>query len=440
MRTRAASLRARHTASVVLAFLLAACRTPASLPVPSRHELVERKTLHFAILEDYEPGDSAAVAADIPLFHELGITSWRGSIGWDDVQPARDEWRMAWVRRFAAQMQRGGIEIRPYLAYTPEWAGVGRRADGQAWNDPPRSLDAWGTFVDSVARALAPFPNVRSLEFYNEENVSLWWDGGVAEYAPVLARGTATARRVAPRLQLLLGGMVWPDVEWVEASCAASAVDVVPFHAYPETWTPESVTVENYLAGYPAFVVAADSACGRRPIWINETGFATTRGRTELEQASWWARAIATFAATPRVEHNGVYEIRDLHPASDVIGDAANYHLGLTTVDRRRKLAFHTVQRMVALLAGELEVRDAVLEAAPAGVHRHVFARPDGRQVLVAWVPAGDSARSMAFPVIGGGELREYGLDGRVARSARGRSSGPIALSPGIPRVFELVP
>lgn len=416
---------------------------PAARAAPAPAEVGETKTLTFAILEDYEPDvDSAALAADIALFHELGITTWRGSIGWDDVQPRPGEWNLAWLRRFARQMQAGGIELRPYLAYTPEWAGVGRTDDGHAWNDPPRELDRWGELVDSVARTLSAFSAAKSLEFYNEENVPLWWDGTAAEYARTLARGTAVTRAVAPRLQLLLGGMVWPDAEWVEVACAASPVDVVPFHAYPETWTPESVTVETYLADYPGFLASADTACGPRPIWINETGFATTKGRTERDQAAWWARAIATFAAAPRVEHIGVYEIKDLEPSADVIGDAENYHLGLTRVDRRKKEAFFTVRRLVALLAGEITVRDAVLPPAPPGVHRHLFARRDGRQVLVAWVRRGVPATPLALPGVARGfTVREYGLDGSLLPGA-GQPSDEltITLAPGVPRIFELVP
>ena len=86
------------------------------------------------------------------------------------------------------------------------------------------------------------------------------------------------------------------------------------------------------------------------PIWINETGFATVPGKSERDQASWWVRAIATFLAHPRVEHIGIYEIKDLSPGKPVIGDAPNYHLGLTRADRTKKLAFYTVDLLTDLL------------------------------------------------------------------------------------------
>jgi polysaccharide biosynthesis protein PslG len=122
----------------------------------------------------------------------------------------------------------------------------------------------------------------------------------------------------------------FPDGEWIEAVCAGGRsgrrVDVIPFHAYPETWTPENVTVENYLGAQFAagFVSSTDAACGRKRLWINETGYATLPGRTEEDQARWWIRAAATFLAQPRIDHLGIYEIKDLRSNREAIGDAPN--------------------------------------------------------------------------------------------------------------------
>ena len=110
--------------------------------------------------------------------------------------------------------------------------------------------------------------------------------------------------------------MVWPDAGWTDAACAAAHVDIVPFHAYPETvrWTPESVTVETYLHDYGSadFLPVERSACGRARVSINETGFATVGGKTEQDQAMWWARAIPTFLSAPAVEEIGVYLVEVL--------------------------------------------------------------------------------------------------------------------------------
>jgi hypothetical protein len=450
--TRRRFARWRRISSGGALLLLAASCTPAvqsppasAAPIPGAY----RKVVSFSILEDYDKGESLAeVERDFALFHELGIPTWRGSFGWDDYEPEPGRFDFAWLHEFAGAAARAGITLRPYVAYTPEWAAVGGR-DADAWNDPPRDLDAWTRFVRTLADSLSRHANIRSYEIYNEENVRQWWDGTAAEYAAVLGAAATAVRSADPDAAVLLGGMVWPDADWADAVCSVGdnggGIDVIPFHAYPETWTPDSVQVENYLGA----TIAADfdAACGRKPIWINEAGFATTPGRSEREQAAWWARAIATFAAHPRIEHIGVYEIKDLPPGAPVIGDAPNHHLGLTDAGRRKKLAFHTVALLVRLLADDtLAVADSALvvegkDGAGAATYAHLFLRDDGRQILLAWAKGRVRTVRIRLPRAARRALA-WALDGRSTPYRRfdGRVLDDVRLAPGDVRIFEIVP
>jgi polysaccharide biosynthesis protein PslG len=446
--------------SAIAASVAAGCARPAPVPRPTPAGAEPAtgasgpftKRLSFAVLEDYDKGeDLRDVARDFELMKELGVRTWRGSFGWDDYEAARGKYDFAWLHQFADLAAQHGIALRPYLGYTPEWAGAGRKADSAVWNDPPARLDDWARFVDTIARALRRHPNVLSYEIYNEENVKLWWDGTVAEYNDVLRRGATAVRAGDPDAAVLLGGMVWPDVDWLEATCATHAnaplIDVVPFHAYPETWTPDSVVVENYLDPSYAryFLPTVDGECGGKPVWINETGFATTPGKTERQQAEWWARAIATFVAAPRVEHIGIYEIRDAPQDRPVIGDAPNYHLGITRRDRTKKLAFHTVKLLTRLLGVDsVTVADAELTIAVTGgqrgaLYHHLFRRPDGRQVLVVW----DKRESPTLRIaLGrrGATATEYSLDGAGTPypAFDGQALTDVRLTPGAVRIFEI--
>jgi hypothetical protein len=401
------------------------------------------KPLSFSILEDYDKGESLdEVGRDFALFRELGISTWRGSFGWDDYEPDEGRFDFGWLHQFVTAAARAGITLRPYVAYTPEWAAGGAQdRDGAPWNQPPRSLAAWSRFLTALAQELRHHPNVKSVEIYNEENVAQWWEGTAAEYARVLA----AARPLKDRFSILAGGLTFADRDWVEAVCgdanAAAAMDVRPGHADPETWTPPGVTVENYLGRTfdREFAPAVDRACGPTKIWVNEAGFATTEGRSETQQAAWWVRAIATFAADPRVEHIGVYEIKDLRPDRPAIGDAPNYHLGLTRVDRSRKLAFATVQTVVSLLGQDgIATRDAstyVRRRGNAGeFHAHAFQRHDGAVTLIVWNRTAPDAVTLRLP--SATEASEYRLDGSRQRLTPGR----IDLREGIPRIVHLVP
>jgi polysaccharide biosynthesis protein PslG len=409
------------------------------------------KPVSFAILEDYDKGfDLSVVARDFALFRELGIPVWRGSFGWDDYEPEAGEMDLAWLEKFVGLADTMGISLRPYLGYTPAWAARPGK-DDHAWNDPPRRLADWENFVTRLATRLREHSSIRSYEIYNEENVQLWWEGTSRDYAEVLERGAAAIRRADPDAQVLLGGMVWPDTEWLEAACRGGGApfDVMPFHAYPETWTPDSVTAENYLGdGYREdFLPQADEQCGRKPIWINEAGFATTPGKSEEEQAEWWARAFATFLAAPRVEHIGIYEIRDQRQGTPVIGDAPNYYLGLIRTDGTPKLAFHTVKLLVALFGSDsITVADGKLGVRVAGgkpgeLHHHMFIRPDRRLLLFVWdrtgspiidLELGRAGRRVTAHAIDGSSSTWPNTDGRVIRGVR--------LERGRVRIFSVDP
>lgn len=443
--------RFRISILTAVAALVCAC---APLVAKTAETATFAKRVSFAILEDYDKGeDLREVARDFALMNELGITIWRGSFGWDDYEPQRNRYDFVWLHRFVGLAARHAIRLRPYIGYTPAWAGAGRLDDSAVWNDPPVQVTDFGRFVSRLAGALRRHSNILSYEIYNEENVQQWWDGTVAEYNHILRVGAEAVRTADPDAQVLLGGMVWPDLEWLEATCVtfenAQRIDIVPFHAYPETWTSDGINVENYLdESYRRyFIPMVRGECGGTPVWINETGFATTPGKTERQQANWWARAIATFVADSHVEHIGVYEIKDAARDQPVIGDAPNYYLGLTYHDRRKKLAFHTVRLLVSLLdVAPLTVADAELmvsvTAGKAGrLFHHLFRRPDGRQLLVVWDKRGTPTLEIRLRH-GGSSAIEYALDGSASpyEYFDDAALNNVRLSAGEVRIFEIRP
>src|SRR5918999_3386288 len=169
---------------LLLVALAAACARgrPAQPSAPAE------KRIAFSILEDYDKGeDLAEVGRDFDLFRELGVTTWRGSFGWDDYEPTRGAYDFEWLHRFAELAASRGITLRPYIGYTPEWA-AGGGADADDWNDPPRDVEDWYRFVRALSSALRRHRNIVSYEIYNEQNVRQWWDGTPEAYERVLRR------------------------------------------------------------------------------------------------------------------------------------------------------------------------------------------------------------------------------------------------------------
>ena len=435
----------RQVWAAVFVVALLLCRLPAlSSTQPSTG-----RRLTFSILEDYDKNEALTeVEKDFTLFHELGITTWRGSFGWDDYEPSRGTYDFEWLDRFADLAEHDGITLRPYIGYTPAWAAAGGQ-DQDAWNDPPRDMNDWEAFVRALAAAMRRHHNIASYEIYNEEDVPQWWDGSAAQYAEALERAARAIGDASPGTPVLLGGMVYPDAAWIHRVCgdahAANRFAIVPFHAYPETWTPADVDLEHYLGPRfdAGFASAVDRECGRKPIWINETGFATVDGRSEHDQAEWWMRAVATFASEPRVEHIGVYEFKDLRPDAAAIGGTPNYHLGITRADRTRKLAFQTVKDLAGFFGDEqVSVDEGVrVTGGTDDLYTHALRRDDGREMVFLWT----KHAAATVDIHAAARFRaaiEHHLDGGTSPVSKfdGSVLTRVKLDAGHPRAFELVP
>ena len=409
------------------------------------------KSVSYALLEDYDKGtDLKQVALDFQLMRTLGIDTWRGSFGWDDYEPQRGVYDFGWLHSFAQLADRYGIKLRPYIGYTPDWAAAGGR-DKNVWNDPPRKVQDWFDFLYALTRAMSVHSNILSYEIYNEVNDSTWWDGSASAYNEILRAGADAIRRGDPHAQVLMAGMVYPDYGWLSQICEdygnAAVFDIVPFHAYPETW--ETSTVETYLDAqyYERFVPEVEQQCKRQPIWINELGFATTKGVTERQQAYWWARAFAAFLSDAHIQELGIYQIRDVAKGHDVIGGVANYHLGITRQDRKQKLAFSTIEMLVKLLkpgiitTADNDVIATVTSGRPVELHYHLFRRPDGHQILFAYDKRGNPTVSLTLSRRGSKAI-SYSLNGKAHsfRDFDGNTLARLKLAPGQIFVLEILP
>jgi polysaccharide biosynthesis protein PslG len=410
------------------------------------------KKVSFALLDDYDKGqDLHQIEADFNQMHELGISTMRCSFGWDDYEPEAGQYDLAWLKQFVALAQQHQITIRPYIDYTPKWAGKPGK-DNEDWNNPPANQQQWHDFTYQLVSALREHPNVPSFEIYNEENAPFWWDGTIQQYMETLKTASEAIRAANPRAQVMLGGFVFPDDQWLEPIVSAGYsryYDITPFHAYPETWSPPGVTVENYLGRqYHDFFVPQNNTMGdAKPIWINEMGFATSPGKTEQQQANWYARAVSTFLADPSIVHLGFFELRDNRQDKPVLGENENYYLGLTYADGRKKLAFHTVKMLMTLLnVGELTTADhevaVVVTAGQEGeLYRHLFKRRDGSQVLFIWDKTQSPTVQISLTTRGTRATR-YLLDGKTMGFAGydGKSLSRVSLQPGEVAIFRIEP
>ncbi|UCE07640.1 MAG: beta-galactosidase, partial [bacterium] len=384
-------------------------------------------------------------ALDFQLMNELEITTWRGSFGWDDYEPVQGQYDFAWLHDFANLADQYGIMLRPYICYAPEWAGDGM------WNSPPNDFENWYNFCYNLATAMSIHPNILSYEIWNEENVQSWFDGTVDQYKELLLQGATVIRTIDPSKEILLGGFTEPDHEYLNELTSAGYAqfyDITPFHCYAETWTYPNVYMENYLGDdYLNLFVSNNNDVGEgEPIWVNEIGYATYY-KTEEDQANFMCRAISALLADAEVEHIGWYEIKDLPEGSPIIGDEANYYLGITYTDRTKKLAFYTLDMLTDFFDGntittaDAEVTVTRTSGRSKKQYYHLLKYQDDSQFLFVYAKDNDCTVNIELTTPGTIAYK-YELNGSssVYSSFDNNTISNLELTKGNVALFKIVP
>ncbi|MCJ7750277.1 MAG: hypothetical protein MUQ65_04170 [Armatimonadetes bacterium] len=414
------------------------------------------RTVTMSVREDWDKGDDLAteVEPDFVLVNELGVDELIMSIGWDDYEPTLGVYDFNWLHDYVSLADQYGIKLRPYICYTPPWAGDGN------WNSPPNNYQDWENFCYALGSAMSVHPNIVSYEIWNEWNEPLWWNGTFDAYATqLLALGSTALRAGDPDATIIMGGLVYPHYEAIDA-CTQGTIEqyyeIVPFHCYREQINNSDV--ETYLdAQYTDWFVPTVNDNGEgEPIWMNECGMSTME-ETEETQASYFARAVpyllASDASLGEVEHFNAYEIKDLGTDGGVIGEDLWRYVGLCDEDRNKKLAFDTVAMWVSLLDDRTittPVNGDLSVTATSGrfgkeyhylIYRDEGAGPDSQIVVV--YDKKNTAVAEATLTIPGSTCTKWNVDGTsVDWSANfdGTTISNIAVGPGEVAIFEVMP
>lgn len=93
------------------------------------------------------------------------------------------------------------------------------------------------------------------------------------------------------------------------------------------------------------------------------------------------------------------------------------------------------------LTVADAELSVSVTAGSTGSLHHHLFVRPDGRQVLIAWDKRGGPALDVSL-ARRGSRATEYTLDGRPVPYPRfdGRTLRRLRLVAGHPRILEILP
>ncbi|MBV9873103.1 MAG: hypothetical protein JO025_00115 [Verrucomicrobia bacterium] len=298
--------------------------------------------------------DRPLLRATVRDLAELGVQHLRTGISWADYhRPGGKRWYDLQMRTLSD----AGLKVLLSLWHTPPSLSESGSCSG-----PPRRLLDFADFVDEIVNRYGG--QFDSLELWNEPNNRLKWnfaqyDPDWSKFAEMIAAAAYWAKHLGQ--QTILGGMIPIDHHWLatlEHKGALDCIDVIAIHAFPGMWTDSSYWWDwpDHWRGWSAKIESIIPSCKGRPVWITESGYATCRGNSPklggfIEQSQRLSEALLAPA-----ERLYWYCVRDLSYEYACIEmtedggriDHREYHLGLSTVNGQRKLAWWTLQRALS--------------------------------------------------------------------------------------------
>jgi CubicO group peptidase (beta-lactamase class C family) len=312
-----------------------------------------------AIGDDYFDGRDpvSRIERHLKTARKLGVQHLRCAFSWNGIEPEQGRYDFRFWDELVARAAKHGIDLIPYVAYTPKWAA---RTEQDFYRQPPRDPQFYADFLYALVSRYRG--RVRSWEIWNEPDNKDYWTGSAEEFADFVVPAARRIREADPNARIILGGMANGPSPFfraiIETHHVDRLVDVVALHAYPESWLNERAET-IFDEWVPAMRKLVDP---RVPLWLNEMGYADYRYKpgeasiygvrafyryehTPAYQAAMLFKMHVMALATGQLSLTGWYRIDDFPPADTRIGtDLVNHHLGVVDPNHYAKPAFRSLR------------------------------------------------------------------------------------------------
>lgn len=352
-------------AVAALGWALYGCSQAASKPAPTQDtpppRAVRAAPLHGAPLSFFAlngtkafhiPDEPETVRQRLAWMRQLAaahqggtaVMMDRSDIWWHVVEPEPGRFdfsRADWVYETLAE---AGVLWYPILCYGAAWFEPGRTA--------PRSDEDFDAFARYVERTAGHFRGrVPYWSLWNEPNISEFWSPtpNADDYVQMMKLAYLALKRADPAAQLCapavapLGRWDRAFVERMYQAGAAAYFDVFDYHYYrnhaPEAELPrELAEIRAVMRRY---------GDGDKPLWISESGVASTLG-TGQQQYELQAALVVRNQLICKALGVERFFYFDLQNWFDDRPERWDSQLGLVTAAGEPKPSFHAYRRMVA--------------------------------------------------------------------------------------------
>ena len=359
----------------------------------------------IGLCEDYpeETTTMAIIRGDMELLKRSGIHLLRISFGWDGIEtaPGKYDWGF-WDDYVKTAVDEFGITLIPYICYTPSWNSTGDTTN--FWNHTPKDYEAFGQFCEAIVGRYKQW--IKTWELWNEPDIDAYWSGTAADLARLTKIGARAVKRADPTAKVVLAGLahrVEFTRELFRDHGISPYVDVVNCHSYYETWSGSPL---ESVVPYVNTLADIISRYGNgQSLWMAEVGYSTFRRPDGYVSESYWStydyehtpgyqavalwRTLTLLLSTEKLAAIAWYEIKDLPPTENVIGDVNNRNLGVARVDFTPKPAETALSFFNRFFSQKYSCVDAgatVTRRAGSDGEIHCFRMADGSLAVIGWL------------------------------------------------------
>ncbi len=385
--------------------------------------------------------------ADGRLARAAGITWDRPIVSWKTIEPKKDTFDWTETDRLIDERIGQGLQLAPMVAHAPGWSGSDSSGDA-----PPQDLDAFTAFAERLVEHYRG--RIHHWMVGNEPN---WGNTKMpaATYAKLLAAFERGAHRADPEVKVLIGGIAFIDLDYLEKLYAAGAgqhFDIMSLHPYAFPAEPEAdagsdllrrtTGVEASLAGIRRVRSLMERhGDAAKPLWITEIAWGSGAGEADLEgkfrpfmvdpatQARYYVRA-AVLARIWGAETFFLLSVPDLPDAASQIF-ARSGVVGLDGSPKPSLVALAVLAQQVgeARFAGQVP-------GLPAGAYGAEFETPTER-IEVLWTTADSLVLQLPGSARGAHLIDLYGRDAGPVATGAGESGIEVHVTPE-PRYLHL--
>ncbi|MCU7492599.1 MAG: cellulase family glycosylhydrolase [Ignavibacteria bacterium] len=361
----------------------------------------------IGLCEDYpeETTTLKLIRDDMEFLKHAGVNLLRISFGWDAIEEQKGKFNwLFWDDFVKMAVDEYGITLVPYVCYMPKWNSTGEKDTMFFWNYPPKDYDEFGVFMTQLVTRYKPW--IKTWELWNEPDISIYWQGTPEQFAKMIKIGSKAVREADPSAKVVLGGLaIRPDFfrQLFRDYGISPYVDIVNMHNYYETWSNNPIErLPDYVNELSEIVMRYGN---HQSLWMAEVGYSTWRMKpnkvssdynpyydyehTLRYQAVELFKTLSLAVNTDKLAAICWYEVKDLPPAENVIGDNNNRNLGVAFADHSPKPALKALSFFNTLFSHKSKSLDKSVEIVKNVGSQScttTFQDENGDVTVVAWL------------------------------------------------------